>query len=311
MRTLIITLLGAALLVSACAPSAYYFNVDVKDKEAVELPLEERSVAVLAVYEDYVGVASRAGLDSVNCTNAAMGIAEKIEDGYSKNRGSVLVYSVPESEALSEDYIQYLLVKTGAQVFVVVRDMKFYNPRVYKVGVMGAYDNANVIVPFSLDVSVVDGITNSSLYNSSVRDSVYMQVLPSVIEEDRLGSTITGYMPQISKGIGNKTGAMLSPKWETQTRMLISYVGERGWESAYLLSQEFKWKEAIEIWMVLARSENPKRRACAAYNIAVGCEMLEQFDLALKWAELSIKNYKFQEAVDMCDHLKSISGQTL
>ena len=58
--------------------------------------------------------------------------------------------------------------------------------------------------------------------------------------------------------------------------------------------------------MKLANDNNVKRAAFAAYNVAVGCEMLEQFDLALKWIDYSLDKYAFREAQDLKQHLMGL-----
>ena len=54
-------------------------------------------------------------------------------------------------------------------------------------------------------------------------------------------------------------------------------------------ADELKWDEAIDLWMDLARLKNPTQSSCARYNIALGCYMLEQYDLALEWLDSSDK----------------------
>ena len=131
-----------------------------------------------------------------------------------------------------------------------------------------------------------------------------MQMVSSSVSDGNVGGVIAGYLPEISGKIGEKLGSYVSTQWDTQERMLISYEDDSKWETPYLLSQDFKWKEAVELWMNLTESENPKKAAFAAYNIAVGCEMMEQIQLARKWLEFSMKKYRFREAIMMYEYIK-------
>ena len=56
----------------------------------------------------------------------------------------------------------------------------------------------------------------------------------------------------------------------------------------------FKWKEAMEIWMEDTSSSDNVKASCAAFNIAVACEMLEHFDLANEWLDVAKKHYPIQ-----------------
>ncbi len=335
---------------ASCAPSARFFNVDVRDKDAVKLPLADRPVAVLSIYGDmFKAVTDINKLDSVNISNVAVGVAERLEEEYSVPRGNINVYSIHEGDhaiyetmviadfptkqsrearerakkenkldpllanidAYDQEYVQRLLIKTGAQVFITIERLKFQEAQVRKSDAKGADDNVDVIIPFRVGVGVFDGITNRHLYSKGISDSVYMEVMPSVIKEGKLESTLLAYMPEISRKVGAKIASMLAPQWVTQERMLITFEGESAWNAPYLMAEDFRWKEAVEAWMELAKSKNPKRAAYAAFNIAVGCEMMEQFDLAVKWIDFSIKKYRFPEAVDLRDHLLELQKETV
>ncbi len=320
MRKLGIILSGVAMLVASCAPTARYFTVDVKDRDAVHLPLDNRPVAVLSVSTNH-------NVDSIRVGNVAIGVAEKIEADKSLEKGDVGVYFIPKQEFdavfdvttnlptdtlnpdmynVDTDYMQQLMIKSGAHVFVFVENLRYGQYSTQKSPVYGDYDNVNVLIPYSVDMGVYDAISDKMLLWKQERDTVYLQTLSSVVAQGKTGGVITSYLPQMSRKIGTKLGSYLSPQWETRERMLISFEGDSSWEAAYLLAQEFKWNEAIEKWMKLSVSENPKKAAYAAFNIAVGCEMLEQFDLARKWVDVSLKKYRFQEAIDLKRHLEEL-----
>lgn len=332
MRRLVVIFLGAIIMAS-CAPSARFFNVDVRDHDALNLRLEKRPVAVLSVYGNVHGVVNK--MDSINVSTTAIALAERLEENYSINRGDVNVYSV-FSRDLKEDvfishgygtskkamgredhivdttYIQSLMLKTGAHVFVSVSDVGLCDYSVKQNSVMGEYDNATVAVPYLAGMRVFDAIKNKYLYSRYwISDTIYMKVPMSVVKEDKVGSTILVNQTDIFQKIGGQLAARISPKWVTQERMLITFEGESAWNAPYLMAEDFRWKEAVEAWMELAKSENPKRAAYAAFNIAVGCEMMEQFDLAVKWIEFSIKKYRFPEAVDLRDHLLELQKEAV
>lgn len=302
----IVLCIVAVANLTGCAPQARYFNVDVRESGYIELPIENRTVAVFSI-------SSQSKTDSTRLGNVAVGLAEKIEEDRGLSSGEVAVYSIPKVEfdsfpAIDTAYIGNLMLNSGAHVLVFVDNLRFSQYGVQKNAVSSNSDNVNIIVPYSVDLNVYDAMTDSLLLSKTDRDSIYMQVISSVIEQDRVGGVIAGYLPQISQKIGMKLGGYLSQQWITSERMLISYDGDTAWENPYMLAQEFKWNEAIQAWMVLAESNNPKKAAFAAYNIAVGCEMMEQFDMALKWIDFSLKKFRFREAVELKLHITNMQA---
>ena len=306
----------AALLMTVmvgCLPQARYFNVDVKGEDFVEIPIEGNSVAVFSIV-------AQNKFDSVRCSNAALGVAGKIEADRGLKSGDVAVYSIPKIEfrgfpsahndkvkEVDTAYLSQLMMKTGVRMFVFVDNLRFGQYSIPYSVVSDELDNINVLVPYSVDMNVYDPVKGKNLYKLELKDSVYMQMVSSALNEKKVGAMVSNYLPEISVKIGQKLASCLSVQWETQERMLISF-GDAKWEEACDLAQEFKWEEAIKIWMELAGSENPKKAAYAAYNISVGCEMLEQFDLARKWIEFSLKRYKFKEALMMHEYIKKRTG---
>ena len=295
---------------AGCAPQARYFNVDVRSDGHVEIPLEGKSMAVFAIV-------TQNGADSTRCSNVAVGLAEKIELDRGLAHGGIAVYSVPKIEfrgfpsqqnsmveAVDTAYLSQLMLNSGAQVLLFADNLRFGNYSIQHSVTTSEYDNLNVVIPYYVDFNVYDAISDKLLFKAEVKDSVYMQMVTSSVVDGNVGGVIAEYLPEISQKIGIKLASNISTQWETQERMLISYEDDSDWETPYELSRDFKWQEAIEKWMKLAESENPKKAAYAAYNISVGCEMMEQFTLSRKWLEFSLKKHSFRESVMMYEYIK-------
>lgn len=305
-------LIVAAFLLAAvtgCTPQAYYVNVDVKDDGFVELPIEDNNLSLFAI-------TSQNSSDSLRLSNVAVGIAEKLEQDREWAKGRIPVYSIPKEEFMGfpselnrieggtdTTYLHTLMVESGSRMLLFVDNLRFYDYGVQKNASNTGYDNVNVILPYSVELNIYDAVDDSLLYNLVERDSVYVQVLSSVANGGELGTAVAGYLPQIARKIGEKMGALFTVQWITQERMVICYDGSPDWESALLFAQDFKWREAIELWMPFAESENPKKAAFAAFNIAVGCEILEEPELALKWSTFALKKYKFAELANLHNYL--------
>ena len=88
--------------------------------------------------------------------------------------------------------------------------------------------------------------------------------------------------------IGNSLAKPLKSQWESEQYTVLYFDGlGRKWIDATLKADSLKWDEAITLWMDLARLKNRTQSSCARYNIALGCYMLGQYDLALEWLDSS------------------------
>jgi len=56
---------------------------------------------------------------------------------------------------------------------------------------------------------------------------------------------------------------------------------------------EGDWKKAALIWNQLANSGTNSACAKAAFNMVVACEMLNRRDMAIKWAQKIVSDYKY------------------
>ena len=88
--------------------------------------------------------------------------------------------------------------------------------------------------------------------------------------------------------IGSALYKPLRSTWEQEQFTVLYFEGlNRKWIDAVLLADDMKWAEAIDIWMELSKSNNPTVSSCARYDVALGCFMMGEYDLALEWLDSS------------------------
>lgn len=296
----------------SCAPQVRYFNVDVRHDAETDIDLTNLRAAVFPVF------AARE-TDSLLACRVGIGLAEKLESDRRLASGEVPVYGVPEAEYRPDEadgsaglpdtgYLTDIAERTGADLLLFVDRLSFRNPAEGpRIPLGGEYGMDYLLLPFSVDLHVYDAAAGSLLYSKSDSDTAYVQTAGLPLSDPaRLNGTLQKYLPDIAGKIGARLASYLTPQWETRERMLIVYGGSSAWERPCELAGDFKWKEAIELWMPLAASESPRKAACAAYNIAVGCEMLEQFELAEEWIRVALEKYPFREAYDLQNHLSRL-----
>ena len=243
--------------------------------------------------------------DSVRVGNVAIGFAEQLEADKGLSSGDVPVYAVAAEDywnydsegnrVYDRDFVKSLSVDTGADLLFFMNSIKFTNYSTEPLSLYEGYDGYNVTLPYTVGMDIFKGRDIVRLHTSLVADTLYLFV-DSSVSETNIGGVVARRLPEVSKHIGKELAKLLSHHWVTQQRILLTYEGNTQWEDAYVLAEEFLWRDAIEIWMKFATSKDSKKAAFAAYNIAVGCEMLEQFELALKWINYSLEMFPLKES---------------
>lgn len=296
---------------AGCAPQALFFNVDVKNQEGRDLKIDDGTVAIFSLTNSNAA-------DSLRIGNVALGLAEKLEKDRNLKTGTISVFSIPQAEFsgfnetksaavknYDKAYLQDLMLKTAGDIQIFIHNLQFGQYTVSNTDPV-TYA-ANIILPYKVQIQAYNALQDSILYSMTHTDTVYLQVLnPDRKNITQLSKVVTSNLPDISRKIGEGVASYLTIQWITQERMLITYPGEASWDKAYELAQDFKWNEAIDLWIPLTSSQSLKKSSCAAYNIAVACEMTEQFPLALEWVQYSLKKFKFREAEELLRNLQNL-----
>lgn len=296
--------LFAALMFAACAPQAAFFQVDVRDMQGRDLDISGKQTAVFSL------VGNNAA-DSLRGGNAALALAGKLE----QDRGlenPLPVFSLPLLDfagfgeaGYDKEYLKELMLSTGADLQIFVNTIKFGFYEVQETGgYIGEYGEKLVMLPYSVDMHIYDAMNDTLLVQQAVKDTVYMAVLAQATRKE-YGPLVAAKLPDVCKVVGESLGSTLTRQWSRQERMLVNYEGNEKWEKPLALALDFKWKEAVELWMPLASDPNSRKASYASYNVAVACDMLGQKKLAGEWAAYSVKKYSFKENVELQRQLRS------
>ena len=74
---------------------------------------------------------------------------------------------------------------------------------------------------------------------------------------------------------------------------------------AAVAASDYRWKDALDIWISLTSTNNLQKRSCAEYNIAVACYMMREYGLALEWLDRSDADYPVAEARSLRQKISS------
>ena len=255
-RTILSWLSGVLLLgVVSCSPQAFSLAVDLRQPSRSGLDLAGKSFAVVYLQngDEKVGQFN---------TNFANGFAEKLDDEYFGGHAKVSLYTIDKREGdkyASRDSLVNLVMDVNTDVVFLV-DTPFF----------GTQQGENL--PFSVNVYAYDSMNRSE-------DKVYAYSGNNEV-------AVKDWETACHKA-GYEAGNIFAPQWETERFSVIYFDSGGLWEKAAVAASEFNWSEAIECWLQLAGTDNVMKRSCAEYDLALGCFMQGQYELALEWLDRS------------------------
>ena len=255
-RAILTWLFGALLLgVVSCSPQAFSMAVDMRQPSRSGLDLAGKSFAVVYLLNDQ---------DQTNLFNAnfANGFAEKLEDEYFGGRRRVSLFSIAKQEDAkdaSKDTLVNLVMDVNADVVFLVDTPAF-----------GTQDSEKL--PFSVNVFAYDSMNRAE-------DKVYAYSGSNTVEVKDWDSSC--------RKAGYEAGNIFAPQWESERFSVIYFDGGGLWEKASTAAASFQWSDAIDCWLQLADTDNVQKRSCAEYDLALGCFMEGQYQLALEWLDRS------------------------
>lgn len=290
-------------LLMACGPQAVLFDVEVRKEADTDLQYSNGNTAVFFVIPKTSDSLMNVS-DSLYLSYAAIGLAEKIEEDKEIESEKIGVYALLQNEfcgfgkSADANYFNDLMLSSGAQNEIFIRDFNFDKYSVEKVAneYYNEYNSVSITIPYAIKMDVYNALSNKLIYGKVLNDTVFINAYYENYRNNNFESLIIKKLPEISNKIGAKLGALLSPQWEAETLMLINYNSIPKWKEACSKAiDSFKWDEAIKLWMPYTKSDNACKAAYAAYNIAIGCQMNEQFDIAKQWIDFAEKQYNFRE----------------
>lgn len=296
----------AAFTLTACGPSATVLDVDMRVPSKSGLDLAGKSMAVVYLEDP-------SGRDSVFNGNMAEGFATELEKSYFDGEKAIQLYKLPkdpDGDYSDRDTLIHLVMQTDDDVIFLFDSPDFGDVRVTRgPSALESKDSsilATATIPYTIKLYAYDSRSGSdSVRIFSGNASTKEHLFASDDEGDHLiaSRVFSGLAKQ-----GMTTGELSAGKFKSQWReesFVLYYYEETAWEQALDNAFDMKWREAMKSWMSLAGTNNVRRRSCACYNMAVGCFMLGEKDLALKWLDQSDKDYKLSASDYLRNRIRS------
>ena len=273
MKRFFLLFLALAVL-SSCAPQAYSLLYDMHYPGEAGFVLENKTMSVV-----YLNDGKRQDTTYVN--SLATGFAKGLERQYFNSEEAVPVISVPKDPKgvyYSKDSLVSLIMATGADVLFLFDSPRITTSRDSLLGSSYLY--------------VYDGLDKK-------RDSVIAITLNKrYLNNANLQTAVASY--------GSNLSGMFARDVRKEYYSLIYYDYSDNWVSALLSAADSKWDDAMDKWMnIISGSSNAEQKACAAYNMAVGCYLMEEYALALEWIQQSEKYYPISLSTGLKQKIRS------
>jgi len=313
MKNAIILLIG--LLLTACGPGVALLEVDVKQPSVFSVNFFDKQIAIFNTLDDSVlspETEAQFQLDSLLLSQFSEGFRDVLESSLGLPSESIAVYNLyhnggPRGSLSDTAYLSQLALETGANSLVLVDSLRFGELFYYdspqtaiNLRIDGStYLTAYAAIPCQMILRVFDADKNEFAAYLSGRDTVFWEFLYKRETQDVLrvlSQQRDSYLTVVIRSLGEAYAQDMQAQWQTQERVLFSYDGNGKWTSAMKDAFDFNWERARQRWMELANKKvGSKAVAYAAYNVAVCCEMLGQFELAKEWLDAAQKRRNIPE----------------
>ncbi|MBR4774588.1 MAG: hypothetical protein IK008_00635 [Bacteroidales bacterium] len=252
-------IVSALLLLAACSPQVYPLYLDVRKPSASGLDLSRKSMSL--VYMDGYNK-----VDSLFDRHTASALARSLEEDYFGGEPVIGLFHIPSADSVSLEKMHTLVMETeGDVIFVLSSHLN-----------MPADTTGAMIVPLK---------THLSVYDSMGEDKVFGYDGNTLLEMEGMKS-LGGQADEI----GGRIAKRFLSDWKTESFSFYYFDGfSDDWTDALSLAGQGKMGKAMDIWMEQVKKGSIIKKACAAYNMAMGFYLLEDTHMSAYWLEYADK----------------------
>jgi hypothetical protein len=285
----LITLLSTGMLLSLTScESVRYSSTKVQTltppARIVDLPVSANIAVAAALHRDDVSGNEKV-FDSITCISMALAIKDNLEKSPKYSSYIFPVYTInAEEKGLTDEDIMDIKESSDANYIIAVEEFKsaFHRQRVKSSRI----NCIRIVMPYDLTVKIYDIDKSKVIDERLVRDTLTLQIDGYAWETedeliDRLPDNKTVALMAI-KEIAKDYAEEIIPFWKEETRF---YYIDNNISKAELHIENEEWDKAMGIWLKYVDDGNRELAAISCFNMAVGCEMIGEYELALKWME--------------------------
>lgn len=252
-------IVAVSFLAVSCGPTYFSLGVDMRNPTRSGIDLSGKNISVTYLDD---------GRDSVFMSSVAEGFTLALEKDYYNGEPHIGMYRIEKEETAdyaSRDSMVSLLMDTGVDVAFLF-DLKS----------IGKPEDSVSEIPFEISLYVYDAMNQKDTVRIFKGDSSLKQAVD--VGEQGLEVGRTSAHPFVSA-------------WSNQRFVFYYYDTGGVWNLAAEYVSEYRFKEAVDIWMSLLDTGNMRKRAYAEYNIAAVCCITGEKGLAAEWLDRADADY--------------------
>lgn len=313
----VIAIASALLALASCAPQAFVVRPEMRTASKSGLNLAGKSMAVVYL---------TSGEPHSDKFNAALadGFATRLEEDYFGDERMIELFTMPSksgSDYSAKDTLVRLVMESGKDVVFLFDLPELSEPEVgeplkvtgnkRKVGADSTHIS-NVAMKFVTKVYIYDSMNKEDkVFAYSGGKTLSTEVFnDGATGKERIALRSLESIPEIAGKAGGLAANSFLSTWKQDSFLVIYYEGaESAWNRAAERAYSFEWDKAISEWLTLVNNKSAEKRACAAYNIALGCFMSGLPDLALEWLDRSDKDMPVSISKDLRHKIKEYTGR--
>lgn len=282
-----IAALSALVALQSCDPQAFSMNVEMRYPSSSGMSIDGKSVAVVYLNED-------SAKDSVFNECLANGFASAIEKNYFNGAEAVNLYKMPKVGGgvySNADTLINLIVDTGCDIVFLFDAPEFGNVQIkeQKTSTSGTY--YPVSVPVAVKLYGFDSLSGSDTVRVWTGTRMLSANMEASLGRQAAADSLWNRIGSSAENLGEVSARTFAPVWKEETYSFIYYESPEPWLAAAQYASDYKWNEAMKVWISLLDTNNPMKRSCAEYNIATACFLMGDNELALKWLNSSDEDY--------------------
>ena len=282
-----IAALSALVALQSCDPQAFSMNVEMRYPSSSGMSIDGKSVAVVYLNED-------SAKDSVFNECLANGFASAIEKNYFNGAEAVNLYKMPKVVGgvySNADTLINLIVDTGCDIVFLFDAPEFGNVQIkeQKTSTSGTY--YPVSVPVAIKLYGFDSLSGSDTVRVWTGTRMLSANMEASLGRQAAADSLWNRIGSSAENLGEVSARTFAPVWKEETYTFIYYENPAAWLNAAQYASDYRWDEAINVWISLLDTNNTMKRSCAEYNIATACFLMGDNELALKWLNSSDEDY--------------------
>ncbi len=281
---------SAVFGLTACGPDVFSMLVDMRQPSDSGLDLSGKSMSVVYMEDP-------AGRDSLFASSMAEGFAGTLESDYFGGEEAMGVYRMfrnPEGVYSSKDTLVSAAMQTGSDVVFL-----FDTPSFGKISVTESKPVAGDSVQVTLSAPFK---LNMYAYNTLGADTVRVfkgtSTLLQTVQcaktdgEDAMERKFWESLSEAGMITGTRSASTFLSNWSPETYYFYYFDTPSGWGKASDAAYDYRWRDAVDLWMTLLDTKDMYRRGAAEYNIAGAFYILGDYALAAEWLDHSDSDCK-------------------